>query len=578
MNSEAYGETTAYRLGDFTIDLDRGGLYRDGAEVRIRPRSFDVLRYLAERPGKLVSRDELMDALWQGAVVTEDAVTQCFIDIRKALGDDSQTMIRTVPRRGYVLELPVEALGPERSKQVEASAETGTNRGFLGGLVAVAAVAVALAIYVSRDDAAPAPGQAVDAVSTASPSIAVMPFENMSPDPGQTYFADGVSEEIINSLAQQQGLKVIARTSSFSFRDQNVDVATIAERLAVSHVLEGSVRNDGDALRINVQLVDAGTGKYVWNEQFDRALSAASVFAIQSEIATAVVESLQHELTPEERARLVRVPTENIEALDGYFEARQLMETRRPDALDRAAELLERSIDLDPEFALAYVSLAETVRLQSNYGVLPRPIASQRITEAIETALELDDRLGQAYASLGNLRSVLGDAPGAEAAYLRGIELTPSYAPLYQWYGEFLSGYGRAQEGVPYSRISVALDPRSSIINVDYAETLARAGYVDEALLRFDQVLADDPDFTPALEGKGVLLSAVMGRVADAIPILERGRALSPDSPAMVAPLVQAYIDLGEYERAETLLDDLMVAAPGHTRPAGHHEAQRAWA
>ncbi len=569
LNSGAYGEITGYRIGEFTIDLDRGGLFRGGAEVRIRPRSFDVLRYLAERPGKLVSRDELMDALWEGAVVTEDAVTQCFIDIRRALGDESQTMVRTVPRRGYILELPVEALGPASREEDEQPAGNASNRRFLGAAAIMVILAVAaVAMYASRDDTAPTPDSTTEIVATLSPSIAVLPFANMGPDPGQSYFADGVSEEIINSLARQRGLKVIARTSSFSFRDQNVDVATIAERLDVSHVLEGSVRNDGDALRINVQLVDAGTGEYVWNEQFDRALSAASVFAIQSEIATAVVESLQSELTAEERARLVRVPTEDLQALEAYFQARQLLEVRRAPELDRAADLLREAIDRDPQFALAYVSLAETLRLQWGYGTLPRPVADEQMAAAIEAALEIDDRLGQAYASLGNLRATLGDGHGAEEAYLRGIELSPSYAPLYQWYGEFLNFWGRPQEGLPYSRISVALDPRSAIINADYAETLAGAGYTDDALARYDQILAEDPDFTPALEGKGAVLRLFLGRAAEAIPVLERARALSPESPAMVVPLANAYIDIGELDRAADLLDEVKAAAPGHTLPA----------
>ena len=477
-------------------------------------------------------------------------------------------MIRTVPRRGYVLELPVEPLPPANPEQAPAAVGNATGRRFFGAAVVMVVLAVAAVFMaVSRDEATPESQDAIEIVATLSPSIAVLPFENMGPDPGRSYFADGVSEEIINSLARQQGLKVIARTSSFSFRDQNVDVATIAERLDVSHVLEGSVRNDGDALRINVQLVDAGTGEYVWNEQFDRALSAASVFAIQSEIATAVVESLQTELTAEERAKLVRVPTENMQALEAYFQARQLMETRSAPELDRAANLLQYAIEEDPEFALAYVSLADTLRLQSGYGTLPRPVADEQMATAIEAALAIDDRLGQAYASLGNLRAILGDGHGAEEAYLRGIELSPSYAPVYQWYGEFLNFWGRPEEGLPYSRISVALDPRSAIINTDYAEALAGAGYTDEALARYDQVLAENPEFTPALQGKGAVLHLFRGRVAEAISVFERARALSPESPGMVTPLAQAYIDIGDLEQAAYLLDAIMETAPGHARP-----------
>ncbi|MDX1500212.1 MAG: winged helix-turn-helix domain-containing protein [Woeseiaceae bacterium] len=563
--SEAYDEITGYRFDGFTLDLNRRGLYRDGVEVRIRPRSLDVLCYLVERRGRLVSREELMEALWQGSVVTEDAITQCLIDIRRAIGDKEQTKVRTVPRRGYIFELPTEAVmaggsdpAPERRRIVARHPVAG---------IAVLALALGLGVYALREGGNPAPEAVQPGELASSPSIAVMPFENMSPDSSHTYLADGVSEEIINSLARQQGLKVIARTSSFSFRDQGADVTTIAERLDVSHVLEGSVRTDGEALRINVQLVDAGNGNYVWNEQFDREISVTSIFDIQSEIASAVVESLLTELSPRERAQLVRVPTQNMVALEAYFEARQAMETRKPAELDRAAELLRRAIELDSDFALAHVSLAETLRLQSNYGGLPARLADERGMAAVRAALAIDDRLGQAYASLGNLLARAGDEDGAERAYRRGIELSPSYAPLYQWYGEFLVWYGRAEEGLPYSRIATALDPRSSIINVDYAEALAGAGRIDESLERYDAVLELDPDFLPALTGKSSVLHGVLGRVADVAPLLERAMSTSPNSPFPPSDLARAYLDLGDLERAATLVEDALRIAPDHVYP-----------
>jgi TolB-like protein/DNA-binding winged helix-turn-helix (wHTH) protein/Tfp pilus assembly protein PilF len=556
--SNSYGENLKYHFGEFVLDVGRGGLYRGDDQVRIRPRSFDVLRYLLEHPGKLVSRDELIDAVWKGTVVTDDAVTQCLIDIRKAIGDDTQTMIRTVPRRGYVFELPVEAIDADDAAVVPARMESDRRLLILSGVIVLAALLIAL-LWPREADGPPEVAE--------RPSIAVMPFESMGPEERQTYFADGVSEEIINSLASQQEIKVIARTSSFSFRDENLDVETIADRLGVTHVLEGSVRNDGDALRINVQLVDAATGEYVWTGQFDRALSASSVFAIQSEIATAVVESLQSELTQQERARLVRVPTENIEALDAYFEARHKMETRRAEELDRAADLLRDAIRLDPDFALAYVALAETVRLQANYGSLPHPVANEEGMNATRTALRIDPLLGHAYASLGNYHARAGDPGSAEEAYLRGIDLSPGYAPLYQWYGEFLVNYGRGSEAPAYSRIALALDPRSPIINIDYAEALAGAGRLEDSLAQYDAVLAIDSEFPPALTGKAGVLSLSMGQYAEAVPLLERARVSSPESPSPPTYLAEAYITLGEFELAEQLLEEASRIAPEHGGP-----------
>ena len=562
--SGSYGENPSYRFGEFVLDVGRGRLHRNGAEISLRPRSFDVLRYLVEHPGRLVSRDELMDALWQGTVVTEDAVTQCVIDIRRALDDDQQEMIRTVPRRGYLLELAVERV--DSAEQVSAHSPNGasaTRRTLITTLVIGVAVVGALAMLAIRDEPETAVDTAVEATIATGPSIAVMPFENMGPDSQRSYFADGVSEEIINSLARQNGLRVIARTSSFSFRDQNYDVNTIAARLDVSHVLEGSVRNDGDSLRINVQLVDAGSGEYVWNEQFDRELSAASVFAIQTEIATAVVESLQKELTPEERARLVRVPTDNIDALNAYFEARQAMESRRPDELRRANALLRRAIELDDQFALAYVALADTLRLQSNYGTLSDRAANEQGMLAVRRALKIDDRLGEAYASLGNILARSGDHIAAEEAFLRGIELSPSYAPLFQWYGQFLWTYlARAEEAVTYSRIAAALDPRSAVINVDYSTALRSAGRYDEALAQIDKVIDIDPDFARGYSSKAILLWHGFGRFTDAIALLERAESLVPESPYTPAYLARAYVDLGDMKKAAIYLDEAERRAP----------------
>ena len=563
--SETYGEHRSYRFGEFTLDADRGGIFRNDTQVPLRPKSFDVLRYLVERQGKLVGRDELLDAVWAGTVVTDESVTQCMIDIRKALGDGSQTIIRTVPRRGYVFELPVEALGesaaPVPSGGQPKTASLLTGRSVLAVFAIVAAVVVLWSLGGQRGTV-PDELPGID-IAADKPSIAVLPFQSMSSEQGRAYFADGVSEEIINTLARQQGLRVIARTSSFSFRGQNLDIGTIAARLDASHVLEGSIRNDGDALRVNVQLVDAGTGTYVWTEQFERELSATTVFAIQTEIATAVVQSLQTELSPEERARLTRVPTGNMSALYAYFEARQLMETRRTVEVDRAVELLEDVINDDPGFALAHVALADALRLASIYGTMSPPEAEERGMRAVRAAIAIDDRLGEAYASLGNLLSGKGDIAGAEDAFLKGIELSPSYAPLYQWYGQFLEVWaGRPLEAVPYLRIATALDPRSAIINTDYASSLASAGRLPEAMAQFEAALEIDPEFAKAHAGIGHLLRSGLGRVADAIPYYETAAVHSPDDPSYLVYLSYAYADLGDFQAAADYIDKTLRMSP----------------
>jgi TolB-like protein len=257
----------AYTFDEFTLDLDRGALIKAGADVKLRPKSFEMLSYLVERQGLLVTKDELLSAIWGHTVVTEGAITQCMKDIRLALRDKSQRKILTIPRRGFIFELPV----------------TENN-----GPVTV----------------------------TEAPSIAVLQFKDMSPERDQAYFAYGISEEILNLLAHVPGLRVIARTSSFSFKGQNVDIATISERLNVTHVLEGSVRKSSNRIRITAQLVNAKNSEHLWSEIYDRDFR--STFALQDEISVAIVRAIERHLGQQVETTPRVMAAVGTEAHDAY--------------------------------------------------------------------------------------------------------------------------------------------------------------------------------------------------------------------------------------------------------------------
>lgn len=566
--SEAYSDHRVYVFGDFTLDVDRASLYRAGEEINLRPQAFDVLRYLVDRQGKIVSRDELHDAVWGTAVVTDDAVTQCLIDIRKALADSSQSIVRTVPRRGYVFELPVtlpadpaDASGPAADAAQVRKADYVK---WSAGLVAIAVI-VLLSLWISTTpDQSTVPDTDTPIDVAMHPSIAVLPFTVLSDDQSQTYFADGVSEEILNLLARQRGLKVIARTSSFSFRGGEVDIATVADELGVSHVLEGSLRNDGGQLRISVKLIDAATSEYLWTERFERAFKASNIFAIQDEIAMAVTESLKAELPVLEYNKVARIPTDNLGALDAYFEGRAKMETRLPEQLDEASTLFEQAIDLDPDFALANVALADVSLLRTLHASLPLPDAFERMKIAIDAALAIDDQIGEAYLPLGNLLWWrYGDFLGAERAYLRGIELSPSYAPLYQWYAELLAfGLARPHDALPYSKVSYALDPRSTVIIADYARVLAQVRRLDQALEQINRAIGMDPSLAFAYLVKAELLREYRGDLAEALPLFEQAHRNASQSLLALHHLANAYIDLGYFERAEAIFDAAALLTP----------------
>ena len=401
-----------FHLGDWTIRPRHDRIERGEEVVHIHPRPMAVLECLAAADGKVVTRDELFDAVWPGVYVTDDALTQCVVELRKAFGDPAQDaqIIRTIPKVGFCLLPPVTPLTEEptasggKSGHIAAGVAGPMKPAARAVMITAVTILLALSVFwylsVSRNIEPTVPVKP-------APSIAVLPFVDMSEGRDQEYFADGLSEELINSLSHVEGLKVTGRTSSFYFKGMNEDPRVIAESLGVNHVLEGSVRKDEGQLRITAQLLDASSGFHLWSAQYDRQLSATSIFAIQSEIATAIAEELRATLSPDEQQRLRTVPTESLPALEAYFLGRQRMATRATGNLARAVDSFQRAIELDPDFALAYVGLADTYTMLFLYAGYPQKEMNAKSESAINAALELDDRLGEAYASLGLLKRVI---------------------------------------------------------------------------------------------------------------------------------------------------------------------------
>jgi adenylate cyclase len=301
----------SYSFGEYTLDLKRGALLRTGAEVKLRPKSFEVLRLLIERHGQLVTKEELLNAVWRHAVVTDGAVGQCLVDLRRVIGDESQQFIRTVPRRGYIFDSPVveseDAARPDNGEaHPSASPRTQSPVSLRRRALVRAALAIPIALVlawsiwwgVTTRESADAPLHR-NVAQAPHNSIAVLPFIDLSPEQNQQYFSDGVSEEILNLLAQAPDLQVIARTSSFSFRGRNADIAEIAAKLNVAHVLEGSVRKSGSRVRITAQLIDGANSAHLWSETYDRELQDS--FAVQSDIAARVSEALKVTLADKQR-------------------------------------------------------------------------------------------------------------------------------------------------------------------------------------------------------------------------------------------------------------------------------------
>ena len=423
---------------------------------------------------------------------------------------------------------------------------------YIIGLMAVAIIYLVLDNYVPEKASPPT----IEDVTTSAPaeiarSIAVLPFRNRSASAEDAYFVDGIHDDILMQLTKLSSLeKVISSTSMEQYRDTNKSLPQIGRELGVATILEGGVQRAGDRVRINVQLIDAATDEHLWAESFDRQLTAENIFAIQSEIAIAVAEALQATLSEDEQQRLATVPTESLPALEAYFLGRQSLATRATDNLTKAADLFQRAIELDPDFALAYAGLADAYQLQAFYVGLPQDEMNAKSELAINKALELDDRLGEAYASLGLLK-LNTDPKSAEAAFKRALTLNPNYSSAHQWYCWLLDMLGRAEESLAHSKIAVELDPLSPTVNHTLGWSYVELGRYDEAMAQFKSIIALDPEFVRTYDGIGELYRQVYGQLDKAVPWFEKVVTIDPGNSNGLAWLGVLVLDLGDVEKAE---------------------------
>jgi eukaryotic-like serine/threonine-protein kinase len=354
------------------------------------------------------------------------------------------------------------------------------------------AVEVRLALEQARATPAPA-GVSGDS----RPSIVVLPFANMSADPEQEYFCDGLAEEIINALARVEGVRVVARTSAFAFKGKLEDVRQIGRKLGVGTVLEGSVRRAGDRLRITAQLIDVANGFHHWSERFDRTL--ADVFAIQDEISLAIVEKLKVHLRGEDERRLTRRATENRAAHDAYLKGRFFFYRRQPGDLERAIEQYRLAVATDPMFAPPLLALAQASSALAVWGLLPPREGFAQARAAIERALELDDELAGAHLEMGFLQFIHDfDGDAARAHFTRAFALDFDSPIAHAWYSHYLGVAGRLEEACDEARRACELDPFNAMVLAAAGGGLLTGGRVDEAIATLRRALELSPELAPA--------------------------------------------------------------------------------
>ncbi|HEU4463985.1 MAG TPA: tetratricopeptide repeat protein, partial [Gemmatimonadota bacterium] len=347
----------------------------------------------------------------------------------------------------------------------------------------------------AREPAEPHTSAAPVAMAGAAPSIAVLPFVNMSPQADDEYFSDGVTEEVLTLLSRIEGLKVISRTSIMRYKGTDKSMRQIGEELGVATVLEGSVRHSGSRVRITAQLIDAATDAHLWGDHYDRDLE--DIFAIQTDVAERIVEALRLRVTRRERSQLAEKPTENLEAYQAYLKGRHFLARRTGTTAQQAIELFRQAVAADGSFAAAWVALAEGLALSSMYGGAPVASVIPEARAAAEKARRLDPRLGEAWASLGLVAVLEWKWDEADALLRRGLELSPNSVTVYYWYAILLTAKGRLEEANALLRRAVEMDPLSIPVQSALGANLSFQGRHEEALEHFRKTMELDPSYAP---------------------------------------------------------------------------------
>ncbi len=548
-----------YEFGDFRFDLEERSLIsRHGKATTLTPRVFETLRYLVEHPGRVLDKEMLMEAVWPDCIVEENNLAQNISTLRRIFGDKPglQRYIATVPGRGYrfLPEVRAEKNGgratpakkvAQASSLQETVRQAGSSRYFLP---ATALLLLSAVIIFFSHNSEPTPPPVFDK------SIAVLPFANLSADPLNAYFAEGVKDEILTRLAHVSALKVISRTSTEEFAGKPHNVREIAQRLGVAHILEGSVQKSGETVRVTVQLIHAPSDTHLWAESFDRNLN--DIFQVERDVAQRIAHALEAKLTGAEKQALTAQPTVNPEAHREYLQGRFFWNKRTSDGFREAIPHFRRALQLDPNYAQAQVGLADAIMFQGGDSLSDYHEAMKNSRELLEQALARDETLADAHASLGLMAmNYEWNWRRAEAEFQRAIELNPNYATAHHWYGEFLAYMGRFDEAIAEIFRARELDPLSLIINSDVGKVYCLARRYDDALAQFTATLRLDANFPEAHALMGMALS-LMDRHAEAVAELRKTPNLET-TPAYLAWLGFIYGHAGRTADLRAVVEQL---------------------
>lgn len=560
------------RFGVFEVDLRSGELRKQGVRVRLGGQPFQVLAILLENPGEVVTREELQKQLWPADTFVDfdHGLNKAINKLRTALGDSAENprFVETVAR-GYrflaeVAEVENPPVRPSKAvAQPEAinaseissipiqSAEPQPSRTRISWRIPAAILSLAVVGLIALK------WSQWNSPSPIIRSLAVLPFESLSNDTSQDFFADGMTDQLITDLGQIGALRVISRTSAMGYKHSHESLPQIARDLNVDAVVEGTVLRSGDRVRITAQLIEAKADKHLWAQSYEGELR--ETLSLQNQVARAIADQVRLKLNSHEQAALEAARTVNPHAYVSYLKGRYFWNKRNADSLNAALAYFHQAIEEDPSYAQAYSGLADTYALLGDwqYAVMTPREALPKAKAAALKALELDKSLGEAHTSLAFcLRSYDWDFDAAEREFQIAIELNPSYATAHHWYAWQLAIRHRYGEAIAEMNTALSLDPLSLVINADLAELLEIAHQYDAAVRQSEKTIEMEPRFGLA---HNHLAQAYIGQklYAKAIDELKIAVDLSQGSPTCIANLARAYAASGNRAEALKLLQEL---------------------
>jgi TolB-like protein/Tfp pilus assembly protein PilF len=501
----------SYRFGRYRLQAPGGLLYGDDRLIPLAPKVAKTLLLLVENAGEVVEKEELLKKVWSDAFIEEGSLTRTISVLRKALHDGERGLefIATISKRGYRFVARVEEIK-------NPAASTGD----------------------------------------AKIMFAVLPFENLSGDPEQEYFSDGLTEEMITQMSRlnPQRLGVIARTSAMMFKGTRKRIGEIGKGLGVGYILEGSVRRSGNRVRISAQLIQVADETHVWAENYERSLG--DVLLIQSEVARAIAQEIQVTLTPREERRLSSTQRVSAEAYEAYLRGRHSWNKRTEEGMRRSISYYETAIQEHPDYAMAHAGIADSYVMLACRGMVPAKETFQKAKAAARKALELDGALGEAHGSLAHVRLHDWDWEGLESDFERAIQLDPSQAIVHYWYGEYLMSMGRPEEAIAVTQRAYQLDPLSPVIGASLAMILFLARRYDQAVEVLKRAIEIHPDHFLLHLRMGLLLIQER-QYSQAIAELKKALGLANRSTETQAALALVYAAAGETKSAAKITREL---------------------